>query len=745
MRRRQADRPQDRRLVTAASIRAFPGVLLLPQPRLLVRPSVAPATRHTVGAAEDAFSHFGQAHAPSLPDHEANPVLPGVGDDTLDNSLDRSFIYGSDSYKIVCKRWRFLIFGTVMELLTEPAVWLGLVSVGVLAAWLKGFLNQFLPPPQRAWLAIANSLFAIKTGFRTESPPPEDRFRFVLCWLEDDTTGRDTKTVGQAFTGVEGVELVRSARIVKASGAADEWLPAMRKGARTVLDEWKADLAVAGSVKESGKALNLWVVPREGDGTLRRADRAYELKNVTLQKEFHEDLRAQLVAVALRAVAPLADTEVRGRVLEKELTAATEKLATLLKGATITGGDRRAALSLAYGDALAALGERESGRKRLEQAVDAYTQALEVFTRDGAPLAWAGTQNNLGNVLRTLGERESGSERLEQAADAYTQALKECTRESVPFDWAMTQNNLGNVLANLGERETGRKRLEQAVDAYTQALEVFTRNDEPLQWAMTQNNLGNALRILGERETGRDRLEQAIGAYTEALKERTRERVPFDWAVTQNNLGNALANLGKRESVPSRLEQAVGAYTQALEVSTHDDAPLQWAMTQNDLGNALQALGELVQSPTRLEQAIAAYAQALEERTRECAPFQWAATQNNLGIALQTLGALEKSPTRVEQAVDACTEALKECTRESVPFDWAVTQNSLGIALQTLGALEKSPERMQQAIAAYTEALQVFDAEATPQDWQMAQNNLALARNLLREMEAEPGSEDIPG
>ena len=123
----------------------------------------------------------------------------------------------------------------------------------VLVAWLKGFLNQFLPP-QRAWLAIANSLLAITTGFRTEPPSPEDRFRVVLCWLEDDTTGRDTKAVGQAFTGVEGVELIRSARIVKASGAADDWRPAMSKGTRKVLDKWNADLAVVGSVKEAGKA-----------------------------------------------------------------------------------------------------------------------------------------------------------------------------------------------------------------------------------------------------------------------------------------------------------------------------------------------------------------------------------------------------------------------------------------------------------------------------------------------------------
>ena len=178
-----------------------------------------------------------------------------------------------------------------MELLKQPIVWIVGIFAAALAAWLKRFFNQFWPPPQWVWLVITNF-------FETRSPRSERGFRFVLCWLEDDTSGRDTKIVEQAFSGIKGVELVRSARIVKASGAANEWRLTMRKGARKVLDGWNADLAVVGLVKKPGEALSLWFVPREGDGTLPRADRPYELENVTLQEEFHEDLRAQLAAVA---------------------------------------------------------------------------------------------------------------------------------------------------------------------------------------------------------------------------------------------------------------------------------------------------------------------------------------------------------------------------------------------------------------------------------------------------------------
>jgi hypothetical protein len=45
---------------------------------------------------------------------------------------------------------------------------------------------------------------------------------------------------------------------------------------------------------------------------------------------------------------------------------------------------------------------------------------------------WAMTQNNLGNALQMLGERESGTKRLDQAVKAYNEALKEWTRARVP-------------------------------------------------------------------------------------------------------------------------------------------------------------------------------------------------------------------------------------------------------------------------------------------------------------------------
>ena len=91
-------------------------------------------------------------------------------------------------------------------------------------------------------------------------------------------------------------------------------------------------------------------------------------------------------------------------------------------------------------------------------------------------------------TLSTLGEGESGTARLEEAVNAYRDALLERTRERVPLDWAMTQNNLGSALSTLGERESGTARLEEAVNAYRDALLEMTSGSQrpadlgPLQW-----------------------------------------------------------------------------------------------------------------------------------------------------------------------------------------------------------------------------------------------------------------------
>ena len=92
--------------------------------------------------------------------------------------------------------------------------WLAPTGVVVgLGAWWKGLLNQYIPCPERVWLALVNN----------------------LC--------------------VEGVALVRSARILAASGASDDWRQAMQKKARSVL---AAALASVLDSRRSRSELSSW-------------------------------------------------------------------------------------------------------------------------------------------------------------------------------------------------------------------------------------------------------------------------------------------------------------------------------------------------------------------------------------------------------------------------------------------------------------------------------------------------------
>jgi hypothetical protein len=84
--------------------------------------------------------------------------------------------------------------------------------------------------------------------------------------------------------------------------------------------------------------------------------------------------------------------------------------------------------------------------------------------------------NDLGTALAALGERESGIARLNEAVAAFREALQEYTRERVPLDWAMT-----NALAMLGKRASSTAQLKKAIAAFDACISV-TAPIWPSEW-----------------------------------------------------------------------------------------------------------------------------------------------------------------------------------------------------------------------------------------------------------------------
>jgi hypothetical protein len=110
------------------------------------------------------------------------------------------------------------------------------------------------------------------------------------------------------------------------------------------------------------------------------------------------------------------------------------------------------------------------GTVRLVKAVKACRLALQEQTRKKAPRPdLARTQSNLGFALKALGERETGTRRLEEAVRAYDEALKVRTPAEIPLAWAASFGNQGIAKTLLAERtrdhalaETATKQIEAA-------------------------------------------------------------------------------------------------------------------------------------------------------------------------------------------------------------------------------------------------------------------------------------------
>ena len=245
------------------------------------------------------------------------------------------------------------------------------------------------------------------------------------------------------------------------------------------------------------------------------------------------------------------------------------------------------------GKVLGMIGQRRKGTRYLEDAINAFHEALRRFDPESTPMQWANAQNGLGNALGWLGQRSADDALLQQSIKAFEQALTKQNEELCAHNWASTTNNMAAVLLSLGRKENNPRILKRSVESYKAVLRVWTRAAVPLDWAATMDNLGTALRNLGEHRRGPGTLKQAVAAYKSALAERTRELVPDEWAMTHNNLGAALHILAQREGNPEILESAAEAYENSLAEWSREKAPMTWAMTMANLGVARRELAEM--------------------------------------------------------------------------------------------------------------------------------------------------------
>jgi tetratricopeptide (TPR) repeat protein len=213
---------------------------------------------------------------------------------------------------------------------------------------------------------------------------------------------------------------------------------------------------------------------------------------------------------------------------------------------------------------------------------ESLREALEISLtdqyHDQEPLAWAVTQNNLGNILAALGQQRRDAELFERAIQCFSNALEEFRQENSPLEWAATQYNLGTANQALGRLLDATKPLKIAVDAYTKALLVWTRNESPEDWMFTMHQLGDTFHAYGKLLKGNRQFQKSVVAYKNALAVLDADNYALELTSTHNNRAAVLHHLGEAEENPERLEEAIRSYEKALTVSMEQQLPIHLAV-----------------------------------------------------------------------------------------------------------------------------------------------------------------------
>ena len=209
-----------------------------------------------------------------------------------------------------------------------------------------------------------------------------------------------------------------------------------------------------------------------------------------------------------------------------------------------------------------------------EDLCEALQSSLTEAFREKEPLAWAESQNNLGNILAALGQQQGNAELFEQAKECFNRALEEFDQENSPGDWATTQFSLGTALQALGRLVDDKKSLNSAIDAYTNALLVWSRDESAEEWMLTMHNLGATFHTYGKLLKGNRNFQKSVVAYKNAIAVLDADNYAFELAAAHNNCGAVLHNLAESEENPERLEEAIRSYEKGWTVCMEQQLPV---------------------------------------------------------------------------------------------------------------------------------------------------------------------------
>ncbi|GAB3021388.1 tetratricopeptide repeat protein [Spirosoma pulveris] len=165
------------------------------------------------------------------------------------------------------------------------------------------------------------------------------------------------------------------------------------------------------------------------------------------------------------------------------------------------------------------------------EALGYISRAVTIFRNAEVTELLANALYRKGVLLYTWAQ--SGNPQFYRPAmEAYQEALKVFTQQNAPAVFAEIQHHLGVIFAEIPD-EVKKKSIWAAVSSssFQQALAYFTREEFPYEYATICNHYANALTKYPQAAKS-DNYAKAIGYYRDALRVRTAEAYPYERALT---------------------------------------------------------------------------------------------------------------------------------------------------------------------------------------------------------------------
>jgi tetratricopeptide (TPR) repeat protein len=342
--------------------------------------------------------------------------------------------------------------------------------------------------------------------------------------------------------------------------------------------------------------------------------------------------------------------------------------------------------------------------RRYQDALDVIEEAVRIYRELGAELPDA-FRSDFADFLHTRSCRLAELGRRTEALTTITEAAKfyEQLADASPDDF-MRKGKLADALnsqsmrrADLGERREALTEIERAVDIYRKL--AGARPDAYLpKLADVLRTQSQRMTDLGQSRKALDAINEAVGIY-KPLAEDHPNPYRITLAEVLRTQSERLADLGRHQEALKALDEAVGIYEPLAKDQPDTFQAAGLADVLHTRSYRLADLGRHQEAMEAINEAVRAYRQ-LAGASRDF-KAKLANALNSQSIRLAELERYQKALEAINEAVGIHRDLEQELPGPFRP-DLAISLNKQSMLLAKL-------ERYQKALNAIEEAVQIYE------------------------------------